>query len=609
MPEPKHLSELQRDQATEPRMEDQIDTKAESLQTTLPEISPAAMPATPTENRHHDHTMRQAASAGGSAAASGSLSLSGVLGRFHYVRNLGEGAFGSVLLVWDPELQTHRAVKVPHRHLIDSGRVNPESYVDEARKIAQLGKHAGIVDVLDVQRMENGTPYVVSEYVAGGSLADRIKAGRMSWRDAVTLVARAAEAVAHAHSKGIVHRDLKPGNILLTEKGEPVVADFGLALGDDEFSYQSSVCGTYQYMSPQQVRGEADRVDGRADVYSLGVILYQLLAGRMPYKSRDVPSLKREILEDAPTPVRQYNPEVPADVEKVCERAMAKELKDRYRTAGDFANALRAALTKEEHASAPQLVGAGSRSTGTWLPILVGAAALGAFGLFLMSRSSHENRSATVPTATSPIVELAAPELEINIQKADQDGPYQGLMVDKDLPLAVGDRLQFHLLLPEPQYVYIYWIDYDGLAQRYWPRADADLSQQLPVKELWSPDGADAGSQAAWWSVESTGGPEVVFVGVSDVMLSQAELDQVESRASFMTNLLGGDRLKVETVYPDSAKTYIREGGATYVARGGSKVPVISPKTFATDHTELVKYFTAYHAWIFQTEQPGQAVE
>ena len=287
-------------------------------------------------------TLRSALLADGSAAPAGShSSFTGLLGRFHYVRTLGEGAFGVVVQVWDPELQTHRAIKVPHQDLINSGRINADSYVREARKLAQLGKHPGIVSVTDVQRMDNGAAATSSRNLfPAGAWPRRLQTGRMPWRQAASLVIQIADAVAHAHAKGIVHRDLKPANILLNEEGKPVVADFGLALGDDEFSYRSSVCGTYQYMSPQQVRGEADRVDGRADVYSLGVILYQLLAGRVPFKGRDVKSLKREILNDEPTPLRQYAPDVPLEVQQICQRAMAKELEKRYSTADDFAAAL-----------------------------------------------------------------------------------------------------------------------------------------------------------------------------------------------------------------------------------------------------------------------------
>jgi hypothetical protein len=588
----------------EPRVEDQIDTLAESLHTTLPQVSPITAQAARTEENRHDQTMAYAGSGSelSEAPSSSQGSFAGMLGRFHYVRVLGEGAFGSVLLVWDPELQTHRAIKVPHRRLIDSKRVDPESYVREARRIAQLGKHPGIVDVLDVQRMDDGMPYVVSEYVPGGSLTDRMKARSMDWQEAVEFVARVAEAIGHAHSKGVVHRDLKPSNILITEKGDPVVADFGLALGDDEFSYQSSVCGTYQYMSPQQVRGEADRVDGRADIFSLGVILYQLLAGRLPYKSRDVASLKREILEDDPTPLRQYNQDLPADLEDICRRALAKDLSERYSTAGDFAAALRRLLAAERSVPAAAPAGAGSGSKSTWLPYVVGAAALGALALFFIARQSPEEDNDNSTTGGTLAVELVAPDLEINLQKANEDGTFRGLMTAADLPLEVGDRLQFHVDLPKPQFAYIYWIDFRGDALRYWPRPDADLSQQRPLLELWSPDQADAGSDAQWWSAEETGGPEVVFVGVSDKMLGPEELAQVESRLNFMTNELGDRRVLEEIKYPERLGDYVREGGATYVVRGGGKVPVVSPKTFATDHTELVKYFSAYHAWVFQTE-------
>ena len=616
MPNNKDVTTPADRQSANPAVEDQIDTMAESLHTTLPQVSPVTPrqpaapgtgsgPAAQTAENRHDQTVVYAgsASAFSEAGSSSQGSFAGMLGRFHYVRMLGEGAFGSVLMVWDPELQTHRAVKVPHRHLIDSKRVDPESYVREARKIAQLGKHPGIVDVLDVQRMEDGMPYVVSEYVPGGSLTDRMKARPMSWQEAVEFVARVADAIGHAHSRGVVHRDLKPSNILITEKGDPVVADFGLALGDDEFSYQSSVCGTYQYMSPQQVRGEADRVDGRADIFSLGVILYQLLAGRLPYKSRDVKSLKREILEDEPTPVRQYNQEVPAELESICRRALAKDVAQRFSTAGDFAAALRAVLGRAGRVPGAAPAAAGSGAVATWLPYVVGAAALGALGLFIVSRPSPEEVSNTASIGAAPAAELVAPDLEINLQKANEEGTYRGLMTAADLPLEVGDRLQFHVDLPKPQFAYIYWIDFRGEALRYWPRPEDDLSQQRPVIELWSPDLADSGSEAEWWSAEETGGPEVVFVGVTDNMLGPDELEQVESRIAFMTKQLGDRRLLEEIKYPERMSDYVREGGATYVVRGGGRVPIVSPKTFATDHTELVKYFSAYHAWVFQTKE------
>ena len=597
------------DQEVLPRDEAQIDTeRAASPQTTLPDFVAVGGDLRETGNKRQDLTTGYPAPLSGSASSSAVSygSFAGTLGRFHYVRGLGEGAYGIVLQVWDPELQAHRAIKVPHRHLIESRRVDPEDYVREARKIAQLGKHAGIVEVLDVQRMENGTPFIVSEYIAGGSLADRIRRGRMTWQEAVELIAQVADAIGHAHSKGVVHRDLKPGNILLTNEGRPVVVDFGLALGDDDFSYQASVCGTYHYMSPQQVRGEADRVDGRSDVYSLGVILYQLLSGRMPYKSREVASLKREILQDVPTPVRQYDPSVPKELELICQKAMAKEPADRYSTAADFAAALRSLVAQA--AATGQPANADS-SVARWaIPLLVGGGVVVMLGLFVMDRSWFSG--GRVPSVVqAPGGEQVDPDLTIQVQKAIQDGPYSEMMTSADLPLQVGDRLQFHVDLPEPRYVYLYGIDFRGHADRFWPEPDADLSHQSPVTQLTRPAGADASSQPEWYRVDATGGSEVIFVGISKEPLGQNDLNKFEAHAEFLIRQLSDGDLLAEFEYPLHPANYVRIDGVDHLTRGLSKIPVVSPKTEAVGFRELQKLFSAYHGWIYQTEKLPTTIE
>ena len=591
-----------------PRDEAQIDTeRGSSPQTTLPDFVPIGVGLPNTGNMREDRTMAYPTPLSGSVSPAVSYgSFAGTLGRFHYVRGLGEGAYGIVLQVWDPELQAHRAIKVPHRHLIESRRVDPEDYVREVRKIAQLGKHAGIVEVLDVQRMDNGTPFIVSEYISGGSLADRIKKGRMTWQQAVELIAQVAEAIGHAHSKGVVHRDLKPGNILLTDEGRPVVVDFGLALGDDDFSYQASVCGTYQYMSPQQVRGEADRVDGRSDVFSLGVILYQLLSGRMPYKSRDVPSLKREILQDVPTPVRQYDPGVPKELELICRKAMAKEPADRYSTAADFAAALRSLLAESAATGQPAK---SDSSVARWaIPLLVGGGVLVMLGLFVMDRSWFSGGGAP-SLMQAPGGEQVDPDLTIQVQKSNQDGPYSEMMTSADLPLQVGDKLQFHIELPEPRYVYLYGIDFRGHADRFWPEPDADLSHQSPTTKLTRPAGADATSQPEWYRVDATGGPEAIFVGISKEPLEQNDLNKFESHAEFLIRQLSESDSLAEIEYPLHPENYVLIDGVEHRTRGLSKIPFVSPKTDAVGFRELQKLFSAYHGWIFQTEKLPETAE
>lgn len=544
-----------------------------------------------------------------SPSAASSNSSVGQIGRFKYVRMLGKGAFGTVWQVWDPELQTHRALKIPHRELISSGKVDAESYVREARKVAQLGKHRGIVEVLDVQRLEDGTPYVVSEFLEGGSLADSVKGRRIPWREAVELVAKIADGIAHAHSKGIVHRDLKPANILLTDEGEPVVADFGLALGDGEFSYKSTVCGTYFYMSPQQVRGEADRVDGRSDVYSLGVILYQLLTGRIPYKSQNIDSLKREILSEQPTPLRQYTPDVPPEIEAICEKAMAKEPNDRYKTASDMAKALRAVMQPQTAAAAPP------KTSNRWLPVAIAAAGFAAVaaGVFAFVNNRPQsnggggaNHSGNHGGSSSAIETPIPPELAIHFQEKGDDGVFHkdSNLAAANLPVVVGDKVQFHVILPEPMFAYLYWIDSDGEAKRIWPDRDTDLDKQTAVIELSRPAGADDETQPTWFSIPKTGGNQVFFLGVSTEPLGANELTEFEAKTKFMRNLLPSGERFAEFEFPENPK-YEQRTSRTHGparVRGSDLVVVVSPKKYAADHSDLQKWFAAYHGWIVATE-------
>jgi serine/threonine protein kinase len=571
-----------------------------SPRTTVPDVAEISADATTHRAEREDVTIASdVLPYVPSKAEAGARSFSGSLGRFQYVRTLGEGAFGVVVQVWDPELQTHRAVKIPHRDLIKSGRINADSYVSEARKLAQLGKHPGIVGVTDVQRMDNGLPFVVSEFVAGGSLADKTQGSRTAWGEAVALVAQIADAVAHAHSKGIVHRDLKPANILLTEESKPVVADFGLALSDEEHSYRSSVCGTYQYMSPQQLSGQADRVDGRADVYSLGVILYQLVAGRVPYKSRDVQSLKREILNDEPTPLRQYAPEAPLRLQEICQRAMAKPLESRYSTAADFAADLRALLKAPGTAEGkPRARGI---SAGRWFIAAASAACVALLGwAFHAAFLSPSHGPSPMPvTAETP-----PPSLEIHFQKADQ-ATFDSSLRDSDLPLELGDKLQFHIgKLAKPMYAYIYWLDEDGEPKRVWPDSNRTLAEQTPVEQLSSPPGAggDAVDQP-WWEIRSVGSPLVFFVGLSESMLGESELREFESqsprmRESLMGVLRRSGQAVAEFEYPEQAKTYELRGDELYRTRGGDLHLIIAPKVYASDHSQLRNWFSAYHGWI-----------
>ncbi len=282
--------------------------------------------------------------------------------RYRIDRLLGTGGFGRVYLAYDSSLERSVAVKVPHPELV-SRQENADVYLAEARTVAILD-HPNIVPVHDVGGTEDFSCYIVSKYVDGTNLATTIRKQQLSIVEAVELVATIADALHYAHTRGVVHRDVKPGNILIDAKGKPFIADFGLALRDHDIGTGPHYAGTPAYMSPEQARGEGNRVDGRSDIYSIGAVLYELLTGRRVHLG----ATKHEILEHLasrePKPPRQIDDTIPKELERICLKSLSKRASERYTTAKDLAEDLRLFLHE-------QTDGLGSQTTAE------GAAALG----------------------------------------------------------------------------------------------------------------------------------------------------------------------------------------------------------------------------------------
>jgi class 3 adenylate cyclase/tetratricopeptide (TPR) repeat protein len=273
-------------------------------------------------------------------------------GRYEVRGTLGEGGFGAVYLGHDTQLDRAVAVKVLRSGATPS-LAKGEKALQEARRLAQL-RHNGIVAVHDVG-VHEGQVYIVSDFVEGTDLGQWLRDHRPTWPEAAGIAAAVADALAHAHARRIVHRDVKPANILLTAERAPVLVDFGLALSDDESAgaEKGAISGTPGYMSPEQAAGSAHRIDGRTDVYSLGVVLYEMLTGRVPFQATTPMELLRQVRDDEPQPPRQLVRDIPPELETACLKALAKKQQDRYTTAADFADDLRRVLSLAGDSAAP----------------------------------------------------------------------------------------------------------------------------------------------------------------------------------------------------------------------------------------------------------------
>jgi serine/threonine protein kinase len=271
------------------------------------------------------------------------------IGRYHVIERLGEGGMAIVYKAYDTQLECDVAIKFIRTEKLsgeNSAKVLKRFKI-EAKKTAAL-MHPNIIPVIEF-REDEGAPYLVMKYLPGGTLKnaliDRLKNGEgpYHYREAAALLVPIAQALDHSHQNGIIHRDVKPSNVLMTHAGQPMLTDFGVAkiIETGETMDQTGLgvgIGTPEYMAPEQWEGK--EIDGRADVYALGVIFYELITGRVPYKADTVAAILVKVLHDPLPRPREYNKDIPESIEKVLFKALAKKPDDRYSTMGAFAAAL-----------------------------------------------------------------------------------------------------------------------------------------------------------------------------------------------------------------------------------------------------------------------------
>ena len=262
-----------------------------------------------------------------------------IAGKFRILREIGRGGMGVVYEAEDTSLMRTVALKFLPAGIAASAEAN-ERFVQEARAASALD-HPHICNIHEIGRTEAGEMFIAMSSYRGQSLKDRLATGPLEPSEVVGLATQIAEGLAEAHAHGIIHRDVKPGNIFVTSDGTAKILDFGLAklAGQLRMTQPGTTMGTVAYMSPEQARGE--ETDARTDVWSLGVVLYEMVTGDLPFKGEKDQAVLRAVLSDPPRPVARLRPGFPSGIEALIGRALSKDPAGRFATAGEFAEELR----------------------------------------------------------------------------------------------------------------------------------------------------------------------------------------------------------------------------------------------------------------------------
>jgi hypothetical protein len=470
-------------------------------------------------------------------------------GKYRVVRPLGHGGQAATRLAFDPDLQRHVVLKVFHQAHTPQEQ---EVVLREGRALARV-RSPYVAQCLAAER-QDGVPYLVVEYVAGPSLAERHRERPLTPDQAAELVRQLAEGLAAVHASGLLHRDLKPANVLVGEGGRPRLIDFGLAVpvASDELA---RVSGTLAYMPPEQARGEVERIDPRSDVYGLGAVLYELLTGRPPHQGKTQDKLWRAACRGDVVPPRQVNPHVPAALERLCVKALAADPADRYASAAALADGLRRYLARPRRLALAAgtvaallvlgvvagLIVAATRRTS---PDVAGTPSTGSSASLPLKRwvdvrvwdgAEARNERVLAAGATSALGMLVeppgpralgglAPLLAMRVERPNP--ARRGLYLHQldAMPLRVCDQIQVEAELNPRMFAYVVWINSAGKALPIYPwrnfQWDQRPAEEQPVGRLKLPEGA---AEDGWEMDEGAPGMETLVLLVRSSKLSPKE--------------------------------------------------------------------------------------
>lgn len=426
------------------------------------------------------------------------------LGRYRVRHAIEHGAFGSVYLARDEDLDRDVAIKVPRCHAQDLSA--HDQLVHESKILASLS-HPGILPVFDVGRLETGIPFVVLEFLAGGSLADRLKLGPLPWKQAVLWISQLGQAMHYVHVHGLIHRDFKPANILIDEKQQVRISDFGLAFFVPSVtSVAKGVAGTPCYMAPEQLADDSE-ANVSADIWSLGMVFYEMLTGRRPFTRNQIESLVESETSVQLPPPSSLHPAIPASVDAICLKCLKPKAADRFPSVGHFVESIQKRVLKKPLISRRQVIAATA----------VAAATGGAAWQFARK---------FFPAATPDL------QTNLNVLAWSEDRGIRWVTHAEALPVQPGESIRIHATLSRPAFAYLVWIDSQANVLPLFPGAEGRWewcgTEIDSVSEISLPHQAKQG----WVMEVDRPGMETLLLLVAEKRLSKSQLEQVQRACS-----------------------------------------------------------------------------